>query len=62
MGDYFVCSKTDPVVETKAGKVRGFRLNTTYAFHGIHYAEADRFQMPQPESKMRWRTAMYVRF
>lgn len=48
MGDYFVCSKTDPVVETKAGKVRGFRLNTTYAFHGIHYAEADRFQMPQP--------------
>ena len=41
MGDYFVCSKTDPVVETKAGKVRGFRLNTTYAFHGIHYAEAD---------------------
>lgn len=40
MGDYFVCSKTDPVVETKAGKVRGFRLNTTYAFHGIHYAEA----------------------
>ena len=54
MGDYFVCSKTDPVVETKAGKVRGFRLNTTYAFHGIHYAEADRFQMPH--------TAMYVRF
>ena len=49
MGDYFVCSKTDPVVETKAGKVRGFRLNTTYAFHG-------------KESKMRWRTAMYVRF
>ena len=48
MGDYFVCSKTDPVVETKAGKVRGFRLKTTYAFHGIHYAEADRFQMPQP--------------
>ena len=43
MGDYFVCSKTDPVVETKAGKVRGFRLNTTYAFHGLHYAEADRF-------------------
>ena len=48
MGDYFVCSKTDPVVETKAGKVRGFRLNTTYAFHGINYAEAVRFQMPQP--------------
>ena len=48
MGDYFVCSKTDPVVETKAGKIRGFRINTTYTFHGIHYAEADRFQMPQP--------------
>ena len=53
MGDYFVCSKTDPVVETKAGKVRGFRLNTTYAFHGIHYAEADRFQMPQPAISLR---------
>ena len=47
MGDYFVCSKTDPVVETKAGKVRGFRLNTTYAFQ---------------ESKMHWHTAMYARF
>ena len=44
MGDYFVCSKTDPVVETKEGKVRGFRLNTTYAFHGIHYAEVERNQ------------------
>ena len=48
MGNYFVCSKTDPIVETKAGKIRGFRINTTYTFHGIHYAEADRFQMPQP--------------
>ena len=48
MGNYFVCSKTDPIVETKPGKIRGFRINTTYTFHGIHYAEADRFQMPQP--------------
>lgn len=48
MGNYFVCSKTNPIVETKPGKIRGFRINTTYTFHGIHYAEADRFQMPQP--------------
>lgn len=33
MGNYFVCSKTDPIVETKAGKIRGFRINTTYTFH-----------------------------
>lgn len=62
MGDYFVCSKTDPVVETKAGKVRGFRLNTTYAFHGIHYAEADRFQMPLRRELVQMGKKIYLIF
>ncbi len=37
-----------PVVETKAGKLRGFRFNDVYTFHGIEYACADRFQAPRP--------------
>lgn len=44
----FVCTKTEPVVQTKAGKLRGFRLDSTYIFQGIEYAWADRFQPPQP--------------
>ena len=46
MGDCFYCSKAEPVVQTKAGKIRGFKMNSTYTFHGIKYADADRFQMP----------------
>lgn len=48
MARKFVCTRTEPVVQTKAGKLRGFQLDTTYIFQGIHYAEADRFQMPRP--------------
>lgn len=48
MAREFVCTKTDPVVETKAGKLRGFRLDGTYIFQGIEYAWAERFQPPQP--------------
>ncbi len=44
----FLCTKTEPVVETKAGKLRGFRLDSTYIFQGIEYAWAERFQPPQP--------------
>ena len=47
MGDCFYCSKAEPVVQTKAGKIRGFKMNSTYTFHGIKYADADRFQMPR---------------
>ena len=37
-----------PVVEARAGKVRGFRDGRTTAFLGIPYAEADRFEPPKP--------------
>ena len=46
MAKKFVCSTTDPIVQTKAGKLRGFILDDTYTFHGIKYADAKRFQMP----------------
>ena len=48
MAKKFVCSTTEPVVSTKAGKVRGFCVDGTHTFHGIKYADADRFQMPRP--------------
>lgn len=44
----FVCSETEPVVQTKQGRLRGYRSNEIYIFRGIRYARADRFQMPQP--------------
>ncbi len=46
MSKKFVCSSTEPIVQTKAGKIRGFIFDGTYTFHGIKYAEAKRFQMP----------------
>lgn len=42
----FICSTTEPIVKTKAGKVRGFIIDGTYTFHGIKYADAKRFQAP----------------
>ena len=42
----FFCMPDAPVVETKEGKLRGFRYGTTYTFHGIKYADAKRFEMP----------------
>ncbi|MGB8453000.1 MAG: carboxylesterase family protein [Anaerocolumna sp.] len=46
MAKKFICSTTEPIVKTKAGKIRGFILDGTYTFHGIKYANAKRFQMP----------------
>jgi putative protease len=43
MAKKFVCSSTEPIVQTKAGKMRGFILDGTYTFHGIKYANAKRF-------------------
>lgn len=46
MAREFICSKTEPIVSTKAGKLRGYIIDGTYTFHGIKYADAKRFQMP----------------
>ena len=35
MAKQFLCSTTAPIVETKAGKLRGFQVDGTYTFHGI---------------------------
>ena len=43
----FVCTAFDPVVETKEGKLRGFRYGEIYHFLGIKYANARRFRMPE---------------
>jgi len=43
----FVCTSTEPIVQTSAGKYRGFIVDGTYTFHGIKYADAERFQMPK---------------
>lgn len=39
-----------PIVQTKAGKLRGYQSEGSYIFKGIRYATAKRFQMPvEPE-------------
>ena len=43
----FVCSETEPVVQTTAGKIRGYKANEVYAFLGIRYAVAERFLPPE---------------
>ncbi len=49
MAKQFVCSSSaGPIVQTKAGKVRGFITDGTYTFHGIKYADAARFMPPAP--------------
>lgn len=48
MAKKFICNLTEPIVKTKAGKLRGFVTDGTYTFHGIKYADAKRFQMPTP--------------
>ena len=44
----FLCTPSEPVVETKEGKLRGFKLGTTYHFYGIKYANCKRWQQPTP--------------
>ena len=48
MARQFLNTLEDPIVQTKAGKLRGFLLDGIYTFHGIQYADADRFQLPHP--------------
>lgn len=44
----FLCTHDSPIVQTKAGKIRGFVSRGTYTFHGIQYATARRFHRPEP--------------
>ena len=41
-----VCTYDDPVAETKCGKLRGLKTDSTYIFRGIKYANARRFHFP----------------
>ena len=43
----FICSNDYPVVETCKGKLRGFFYKDVFAFYGIPYAQAKRFEMPE---------------
>lgn len=47
----FICTTTEPVIETKAGKLRGYKIDGTYTFQGIKYCNAKRFQMPTEVEK-----------
>ena len=44
--EQFICSEFEPVVQTKAGKLRGYQINGIYTFRGIRYAKAKRLHMP----------------
>ena len=45
--DKFVCAADYPVVQTEAGKLRGYVWNDTFIFKGIKYADAKRFRRPE---------------
>ena len=47
----FRCTRTDPVVRTKQGDLRGFFFDGTYRFWGVPYAKAARFEMPTAPDK-----------
>jgi len=42
-----VCTYDDPVAQTKYGKLRGLKIDSTYIFRGVKYADAKRFHMPE---------------
>lgn len=47
----FVCTTDFPLVETKYGTLHGYQMDDICIFHGIQYAKAKRFQMPEePDS------------
>ena len=43
----FNCSNEETVAVTAQGKIRGYLYEGVYAFQGIKYADAQRFQMPK---------------
>ena len=47
MGDCFYCSKAEPVVQTKAGKIRGFKMNSTYTFMASSMLMLIAFKCPE---------------
>lgn len=44
----FICTSTEPIVDTLQGRLRGFKLGSTYTFYGVKYANAKRWQQPVP--------------
>ena len=48
MARKFICTPDFPVVETTQGKIRGFQSDDLFIFHGVPYADAERFQAPHP--------------
>ncbi len=44
----FYCDYDGPIAETKAGKLRGYRLGKIYYFLGVRYGTAARFRSPEP--------------
>lgn len=44
----YICLPDYPIVQTAQGKLRGFVQNGVFTFHGIPYAQAQRFHAPQP--------------
>jgi len=47
----FYCMPDSPVVQTKAGKLRGFFYDGIYNFRGIQYGVAERFMAPRDVEK-----------
>lgn len=43
-----VCTYDDPVAKTPKGDIRGLKIDDTYIFRGIKYADAKRFHLPEP--------------
>lgn len=41
-----ICTYDEPVAETKYGKLRGVKVDSTFIFRGVKYADAKRFQPP----------------
>ena len=48
MEKQFLYAKNSVTVDTKQGKVRGYRYNQVSVFKGIPYAKARRFHAPEP--------------
>ena len=48
MAKQFTLNTKGPIVDTKAGKLRGYGLDDLFMFKGIKYADAKRFRQPTP--------------